>query len=104
MKYAIIRSGNKQYRCVEGAAIEVDLLPVQDGAEHVIEDVLLVANNGAVSVGAPNVAGARVVTTVVGEVKGPKVIAFRYKAKERQRRKRGHRQRYTRLQVNSIEG
>lgn len=104
MKYAIIRSGNKQYRCVEGAAIEVDLLPVEAGAEHVIEDVLLVANDGAVTVGNPTVAGAKVNTTVVGEVKGPKLIAFRYKAKERQRRKRGHRQKFTRLQITSIEG
>jgi large subunit ribosomal protein L21 len=104
MKYAIIRSGNKQYRCEEGSAIEVDLLPVEAGAQHVIEEVLLVANDGAVTVGAPTVAGAKVTTTVVGEVKGPKVIAFRYKPKERQRRKRGHRQRYTRLQITSIEG
>jgi large subunit ribosomal protein L21 len=104
MKYAIIRSGNKQYRCVEGFAIEVDLLPVADGAEHIIDDVLLIANDGAVTVGAPRVAGAKVTTTVMGMVKGPKVVAFRYKAKERQRRKRGHRQRYTRLQITSIEG
>jgi len=104
MKYAIIRSGNKQYRCVEGAAIEVDLLPVEAGAEHIIEDVLLVADDGAVKVGTPRVDGARVNTTVVGVVKGPKLVAFRYKAKERQRRKRGHRQRFTRLQITSIEG
>jgi large subunit ribosomal protein L21 len=104
MKYAIIRSGNKQYRCVEGAALEVDLLPVEDGADYVIEDVLLVANDSEVTIGTPRVEGAKVNTTVVGMVKGPKLIAFRYKAKERQRRKRGHRQRFTRLQITSIEG
>jgi large subunit ribosomal protein L21 len=104
MKYAIIRSGGRQYRCTEGQSIEVDRLPVEAGATHTFTEVLLLANDGAVSVGAPTVAGAAVSATVIGEVKGPKVIAFRYKAKERQRRKRGHRQKYTRLTINTIEG
>ncbi len=103
MKYAIIRSGGKQYRCTEGAAIEVDRLPVEAGATHTFADVLLVADGDAVTVGNPVVSGARVVATVAHDVKGPKVIAFRYKAKERQRRKRGHRQQYTRLHITSIE-
>ena len=102
MKYAIIQSGGKQYRCVEGSAVEVDRLPVEAGATHTFEQVLLLADGDTVSVGAPVVSGASVVATVVGHIRGPKKIAFRYKAKERQRRKRGHRQDYTRLQIGEI--
>jgi large subunit ribosomal protein L21 len=103
MKYAIIRSGGEQYRCVEGAAIEVDRLPVEAGATHTFNEVLLVANDDNVTVGAPTVAGGVVTATVIGQIKGPKTISFRYKAKERQRVKRGHRAQYTRLQIETIE-
>jgi large subunit ribosomal protein L21 len=104
MKYAIIRSGARQFRCVEGTTIEVDRLAVAAGAPHTFAEVLLIANDGAVAVGTPTIAGAAVQATVIDEFKAPKVIAFRYKAKERQRRKRGHREKYTRLMVNTIEG
>src|SRR5947208_2883683 len=104
MKYAIIRSGARQFRCVEGTTIEVDRLPVTPGATHTFGEVLLIANDGAVTVGTPIIAGATVNATVIDEFRATKVIAFRYKAKERQRRKRGHRETYTRLLVNSIEG
>jgi large subunit ribosomal protein L21 len=102
MKYAIIRSGGKQYRIFEGQAVEVERLPVVAGATHKFGEVLLLANDGEFNVGTPLVSGATVSATVVGEVKGPKVIAFRYKPKERQRRKRGHRQKYTRLMIDKI--
>ena len=92
------------HRTIEGQAIEVDRLPAEAGAAYTFGDVLLLADDGAVTVGAPTVPGATVSATVVGEVKGPKVYAFRYKAKERQRRKRGHRQKYTRLTIDKIEG
>jgi len=104
MKYAIIQSGGKQYRCEEGGAIEVDRLAVEAGAAHAFTDVLLIADGENVTVGAPTIAGAQVTATVVGQIKGPKLIAFRYKAKERQRKLRGHRQVFTRLQVEKIEG
>ena len=104
MKYAIIRSGARQFRCVEGTTIEVDRLPVEAGATHSFGEVLLIVNDDNVTVGKPTIAGAAVKTTVINEFKAPKVIAFRYKAKERQRKKRGHREKYTRLMINSIEG
>jgi len=106
MKYAFVQSGAHQYRCVEGDAIEIDSLPVEAGAEHVFDQVLLVSDpaEGRVAIGRPNVPGARVTATVVDHVKGPKLISFRYKAKERQRSKRGHRQMYTRIRIESIEG
>ena len=104
MKYAIIRSGARQFRCVEGTTIEVDRLPVAAGAAHTFGEVLLIANDGSVTVGTPTITGAAVKATVIDEFRAPKVIAYRYKAKERQRKKRGHREYYTRLLVNSIEG
>jgi large subunit ribosomal protein L21 len=104
MKYAIIQSGGKQYRCEEGATIEVDRLPVAAGATHTFGEVLLVADEGNVKVGTPTVAGAQVTATALEEFKAPKVIAFRYKPKERQRKKRGHRQLYTRLKIEQIAG
>jgi large subunit ribosomal protein L21 len=102
MKYAIIRSGGKQYRCAVGDAIEVDRLPLEAGAAHTFGEVLLVADGDNISVGTPSVANMLVKGTVVDHVKGPKLIAFRYKPKERQRRKRGHRQQYTRVRIDAI--
>ena len=103
MKYAIVQSGGRQHRCEEGGAVEVDRLPeVEPGAAYEFKEVLLVVGEGGAKIGQPTVPGALVTATVVGEVKGPKVIAFRYKAKERQRRKRGHRQVYTRLKIEKI--
>lgn len=104
MKYAIIQSGGKQYRVVEGGAVEVDRLPVEAGDSYTFDQVLLIAGEGGANIGAPTVAGAAVKATVVGQLRGPKVIAFRYKPKERVRKKRGHRQDYTRLQIETIEG
>jgi len=104
MKYAIIQSGGKQYRCEEGATVEVDRLPLEVGAAHTFTEVLLLAQEGVVRVGTPTVPGAQVTATVMAQVKGPKCIAFRYKPKERQRRKRGHRQQYTLLKVEQIGG
>ncbi len=103
MKYAIIESGGKQYRAVEGGTIEVDRLQVEAGQQLPLEAVLLLADDGQVSVGTPLVKGARVSTTVVDHVKGPKLIVFKYRPKKHYRVKTGHRQQYTRLRVDKIE-
>jgi large subunit ribosomal protein L21 len=104
MKYAIVQSGGKQYRCQEGATLEVDRLPVEAGAKHTFDEVLLVSDGSRVKVGAPTVSGAKVTATVVEQVKGPKLVVFHYKAKERQRKKTGHRQKYTLLKIEKIAG
>lgn len=103
MKYAIIESGGKQYKAVPGSVIEVDRLPNKVG-ESVNLEVVLLSDDGDVKVGTPYVDGAKVTASVVGEVKGPKIIVFKYKPKERYRRKQGHRQRYTHLKIEAIEG
>jgi large subunit ribosomal protein L21 len=103
MKYAIIESGGKQYRAVEGDTIEVDLLEVEPGQAINLASVLLLVDGDQVSIGAPTVTGAKVDATVVSHIKGPKVVIFKYRPKKRIRTKTGHRQQYTRLLVNSIE-
>ncbi|MDW8005114.1 MAG: 50S ribosomal protein L21 [Thermomicrobium sp.] len=101
--YAVVRTGSKQYRVRVGDIIEVEKLPVEPGQSVTLDDVLLVEQDGSVTVGTPTVPGARVVARVLDQVKGPKLIVFKMKPKTRYRRKTGHRQRYTRLQVEAIE-
>ncbi|MGC8857397.1 MAG: 50S ribosomal protein L21 [Anaerolineae bacterium] len=102
MRFAIVESGGKQYRAVEGGTIEVDRLPVEAGAQIDLERVLLVADGEEVFVGTPTVSDFQVKATVVDHVKGPKVVTFKYSPKKRIRVKTGHRQQYTRLLVNFI--
>lgn len=104
MKYAIVESGGKQYKAVEGQSIVVDRLEVGSGEKIVLSDVLLTVNDGAIKVGQPFVKNAKVSATVVGEEKGPKIIVFKYRPKKHYRVKTGHRQVYTRIQIDSIEG
>jgi large subunit ribosomal protein L21 len=103
MKYAIVEDGGKQFKAIEGQTIDVDLYSSEVGEEVDLEQVLLVADGDTVAVGTPFVEGAKVRATVVAQVKGPKLIVFRYKAKERIRTKTGHRQHYTRLRIDAIE-
>ena len=100
--YAIVESGGKQYKAVPGATIEVDRLQLEVGAQIELDQVLLVANDEDIQVGTPTVAGASVQATVLEHTKGPKILVFKYKPKERYRRKKGHRQQYTLLQVGEI--
>jgi large subunit ribosomal protein L21 len=102
MKYAIVEDGGKQYRAVIGESIEVDKSPYEVGEEIDLDHVLLIADGENIQVGTPFVKGAKVEATVVAQVKGPKVIVFRYKAKERIRTKTGHRQKYTKVRIDAI--
>lgn len=102
MKFAIVESGGKQYRAVEGRTIEVDRLPVEAGEQFNIERVLLVSDDDDVMVGTPTVDGIEVKVSVVEHVKGPKLISFKYRPKKRIRVKGGHRQQYTLLMVDYI--
>jgi large subunit ribosomal protein L21 len=102
MKYAIIESGGKQYKAVEGSTIEVDLLSSEAGEQVVLNSVLLLVDGENVAIGTPAVKGARVEATIVDHIKGPKLVIFKYRPKKRIRVKTGHRQLYTRLKVDSI--
>lgn len=99
---AVVRIGGKQYRMHEGTVLNVATIDAEPGSQIELNDVLLVSDNGTVTVGAPNVEGAIVVADVVEHGKGKKVVNFKYKAKVRYRRKRGHRQPFTTLSVREI--
>jgi large subunit ribosomal protein L21 len=102
MKYAIVEDGGKQYKAVEGGMIDVDRFPSEAGEQIDLERVLMVVEDDKVSIGTPLVSGAKVQATVASQEKGPKVIVFKYKPKKRYRVKTGHRQKYTRLIIDSI--
>ena len=103
MKYAIIEKSGKQYKALEGNTIEVDFFSANIGDKLELDRVLLIADGDRIDIGKPLVADARVEATVVGQIKGPKIIVFKYRPKQRYRSKTGHRQKYTRLQINSIK-
>ncbi len=100
--YAVVRSGTRQYRASVGDTVVVERLPVEVGQRLELDEVLLVADGEQVKVGRPTVEGARVLATVVAQEKGPKIRIFKYHPKKRYRLRAGHRQRYTRLQVDEI--
>ena len=102
MRYAIVESGGKQYRAVEGRTIEVDRLPVESGKKFDFERVLLMADGSEVMVGTPTVNGIEVKVTVMDHIKGPKIDRFKYRPKKRIRVRGGHRQQYTLLMVDFI--
>jgi large subunit ribosomal protein L21 len=102
MKYAIVEDGGKQYKAVVGESIEVDRYLLDVGEEIDMDRVLLISDGENVKVGTPFIQGAKIQATVEAQVKGPKVIVFRYKAKERIRSKTGHRQKYTRVRIDAI--
>ena len=102
MRFAIVETGGKQYRAVEGRTIEVDRLPVEAGKKFDFERVLLMADGDDVMVGTPLVSDILVKVTVVDHTKGPKIDRFKYRPKKRIRVRGGHRQHYTRLLVDFI--
>jgi len=104
MKYAIVASGGKQYRAVEGETMTVDRLPVEPGTSVKLEQVLLVADGETIVVGTPVVKDNPVWTKALEHFKGPKVVTFNYHSKKRIRVKSGHRQDYTHLLVEQIGG
>jgi len=102
MRFAIVESGGKQYRAIEGRTLEVDRLPVEAGNKFDIERILLMADGDDVLVGTPTVSDILVKVTVMDHIKGPKIDRFKYRPKKRIRVRGGHRQQYTRLMVDFI--
>ena len=101
MRYAIVESGGKQYRAVEGQMIEVDRLADKEGAQLDLM-ALLMADGDDVMVGTPTVSGIQIKATVVDHFRGEKIFRFKYSPKKRIRVRGGHRQQYTRLRVDFI--
>ena len=103
MDYAIIKTGGKQYRVKPGDELDVELLPNPVDSVAEFGEVLALSDDGEVTIGAPLVECAKVTAQVLSHYKDKKLMVFKYKAKTRYRRKRGHRQTYTRLRIMDIE-
>ena len=99
--YAIISAGNKQYRVSEGDTIYIDKVNQEDGSA-ISFDVLIVENNGEIKVGNPTVAGAKVEGKGVAQVKGEKIMIYKYKSKKNYHRRQGHHQPYTKVEITAI--
>lgn len=100
--YAIIETGSKQYKVDQGTVLEVELLGRKPEEKIVFDKVLLVSSDEKVEVGTPYVSGARVSGKILGDFKADKVITFKYKNKINYHRTKGHRQRYTRVQIEEV--
>lgn len=101
--YAIIETGGRQYRVTPGQMVDIEKIEAAPGDMVTFDRVLLVADGQDVKVGQPLVEGARVHARVLGQHRYRKVTVFRYMPKERIRRKKGHRQPYTLVRIDTIE-
>ena len=103
-KYAVVECGGHQYWVEEQAVFEVEKLPLSSDQQQVkLEQVLLVQDNGTVQVGQPRVQGASVLCDILGNIKGDKLLSFKFKRRKGYRRRVGHRQLLMRLKVKSID-
>ena len=100
--YAVIDTGGKQYRVTEGDVIRVEKLDVEPGKAVTIKEVLVVEKDDNTLIGTPYVSGASVKAEVVENGKAKKVVIYKYKAKKDSKKKQGHRQPYTELQIKSV--
>ena len=101
--YAIIESCGKQYKVTEGDVVFFEKLDAEEGKKVTFENIVLVSNDGKVQVGSPYVKGVKVEGKVVSHGKAKKIIVFKMKAKKNYRRKQGHRQPYTKVEITSIK-
>ena len=100
---AIIKTGGKQYIVSPGNKIKIEKIDKKAGSEIVFREVLLVEKNKKAEIGVPLVKGAKVTAKIVSQGKGKKLIIFKYKAKKREKTKKGHRQAYTEVEITKIE-
>ena len=99
--YAVIATGGKQYRVSEGDVLCIEKIEAEDGAT-VSFDVLLLSDGEEVKIGSPMVEGAKVEAKVLGQVRGEKIVVFKYKSKKDYHRKQGHRQPYTKIEITKV--
>jgi len=102
--YAVVRTGGKQVWVTPGKAVRVEKLPGEVGDSIELGEVLLVGGEGEARVGQPLVDGAKVVGTITEQGKGPKIHVFKMKRRKNYSRRQGHRQKYTEIQIEKIEG
>ena len=102
--YAVIKTGGKQYRVQQGDVIFVEKLNAQADEAVTFDEVLLVGDADQSKVGTPVVEGAKVEGKVLAQVKSKKIVVYKYKAKKNERKKQGHRQPYTKVEITAING
>ena len=100
--YALVRTGGKQYRVSKDDTILVERIPADEGAEVILDDIVMLGDGDKVTIGTPRVEGAAVSATVMRQTRGPKIIIFRRKRRKNHRRTQGHRQDLTLLKINAI--
>ena len=100
--YALVRTGGKQYRVSKDDTILVERISADEGAEIILDDVVMLGDGDRVTIGTPRVEGAAVSATVMRQTRGPKIIIFRRKRRKNHRRTQGHRQDLTLLKINAI--
>lgn len=101
-KFAVIQTGGKQYKVSAGQKIKIEKIDAEKGAKFVFDKVLLEANGSDIKIGTPHVSGAKVEGEVVKQSRDKKKIVFKYHSKARYRKKKGHRQSYTEVEIKKI--
>ena len=102
--YAVIKTGGEQYKVAEGDEIIIEKLNVEEGATVTFDEVFAIVDGEEVKIGQPKVDGAKVTASVVKNGKGPKIRIFKYKHTTNYRRRMGHRQPFTKVKIEKIEG
>jgi len=104
MTQAVIKTGGKQYLVKEGEKIKIEKIEKKEGEEVEFKEVLFLEKDGKVKIGKPLVEGAKVLGKVLKQGRSKKIIVFKYKPKTRYRKKKGHRQYFTEVLIEKIEG
>ncbi|MCK4781374.1 50S ribosomal protein L21 [Candidatus Parcubacteria bacterium] len=103
MSLAVIRTGGKQYLVSTGQKLKIEKLDIDEGKEVEFPEVLLLEKNKKLEIGTPFVKGAKVLGKILKQARAKKVIIFKYKAKKRYKKKTGHRQSFTEVEITKIE-
>lgn len=99
MNLAVIKTGGKQYLVSPGQKIKIEKIDIEEGKEVEFSEVLLLENNEKLEIGTPFIKGVKIIGKVLRQDKGKKIIIFKYKPKKRSRKKKGHRQLFTEVEI-----
>jgi large subunit ribosomal protein L21 len=100
--YAVIKAGGKQYRVEQGDTLAIERIEGDTGAQVAFDEVLLVGDEGATYIGRPVLQGAKVTGTIVEQGRAKKVVVFKFRRRKNYKRKKGHRQYFTRIRIDAI--
>lgn len=102
--YAVIQTGGKQYKVTEGEILKVEKLAGEAGDKLTLDQVLMVKDDNGTRIGIPMVQGAQVIAELIEQGREKKIVVYKYKKRKNYRRKQGHRQSYTKIKIEKIEG